>query len=230
MKDERAELTGCACRWDKDDNRVQTCTRHQGWLDVVHEWAERAKSAEQQAAALLAADAQGGEVVALGDEWTPCVKLPITVHVRKQRPGETHVSTREGITPVRPDDLIMRGVQGEEYPIGRELWEKTYTTDTHPQPQAVPHGWKLVPVEALVRWRAAFAEELAAYDIDPPMSHIKAGHDEIDALLAASPAAPPAMAQATLDRLVARALGVVSVRNCRDWGNAARSEQQKEKE
>jgi len=59
-------------------------------------------------------------------EWTPCVKLPITVHVREQRPEETHVSTREGITPVQPDDLIMRGVQGEEYPIGRELFNQTY--------------------------------------------------------------------------------------------------------
>ena len=43
---EQGELTGCACRWDADDNRVATCVRHQGWLDVVHEWAERAKSAE----------------------------------------------------------------------------------------------------------------------------------------------------------------------------------------
>jgi len=62
----------------------------------------------------------------LAPEWKPCVKLPITVHVREQRPGETHVSTREGITPVQPDDLIIRGVQGEEYPIGRELFERTY--------------------------------------------------------------------------------------------------------
>jgi len=62
----------------------------------------------------------------LTPEWKPCVKLPITVHVREQRSGETHVSTREGITPVQPDDLIMRGVQGEEYPIGRELFEQTY--------------------------------------------------------------------------------------------------------
>lgn len=81
---------------------------------------------------------KGGEPVGLGGEWTPCVKLPIIVHVRKQRPGEAHVSTREGITPVRPDDLIMRGVQGEEYPIGRELWEKTYTTNTRPQPAQQP--------------------------------------------------------------------------------------------
>jgi hypothetical protein len=37
-----------------------------------------------------------------------------------------HISTRDGITPLLADDLIMRGVQGEEYPIGRELFEQTY--------------------------------------------------------------------------------------------------------
>ena len=68
----------------------------------------------------------------VGDEWTPCMKLPVVVHVRKQRPGEAHVSTREGITPVKPDDLIMRGVSGEEYPIGRAIFEQTYSLDTTP--------------------------------------------------------------------------------------------------
>jgi hypothetical protein len=68
----------------------------------------------------------------VGDEWTPCMKLPVVVHVRKQRHGESHVSTREGITPVKPDDLIMRGVSGEEYPIGRAIFEQTYTLDTTP--------------------------------------------------------------------------------------------------
>jgi hypothetical protein len=75
----------------------------------------------------------------LSTEWQPCVKLPITVHVREQRPGETHVSTREGITPIQPDDLIMRGVQGEEYPIGRELFNQTYRMlgggNAQPEPQ-----------------------------------------------------------------------------------------------
>jgi len=69
---------------------------------------------------------------AIGPEWQPCVKLPITVHVREQRQGETHTSTREGITPLRHDDLIMRGVQGEEYPIGRELFEQTYRLEALP--------------------------------------------------------------------------------------------------
>lgn len=78
------------------------------------------------------------EPVVIGPEWAPCIKLPITVHVREQRPGEQHVSTREGITPVRPDDLIMRGVAGEEYPIGRELFAKTYRIGAHP-PRS---GWR----------------------------------------------------------------------------------------
>ena len=69
---------------------------------------------------------EGQETVDLGPEWTPCVKLPVVVHVRAQRDGEKHISTREGITPVKADDLIMRGVAGEEYPIGRELFERTY--------------------------------------------------------------------------------------------------------
>lgn len=71
----------------------------------------------------------------LGAEWSPCIKLPVVVHVRHQRPGEQHVSTREGITPVKPDDLIMRGVSGEEYPIGRAIFEQTYTFDISPPPQ-----------------------------------------------------------------------------------------------
>jgi hypothetical protein len=78
------------------------------------------------------AEAEKQEPVAIGEEWKPCVKLPIIVHVREQRKGENHVSTREGITPVKEDDLIMRGVAGEEYPIGRELFNRTYTFDTAP--------------------------------------------------------------------------------------------------
>lgn len=75
----------------------------------------------------------------VGDDWTPCMKLPVVVYVRKQRLGESHVSTREGITPVKPDDLIMRGVSGEEYPIGRAIFEQTYSLNTAPpQPEQEP--------------------------------------------------------------------------------------------
>jgi hypothetical protein len=84
---------------------------------------------------------------AIGPEWQPCVKLPITVHVREQRPGESHVSTREGITPVREDDLIMRGVQGEEYPIGREVFNSTYQLGEATQPAAA--GWRALCQELI---------------------------------------------------------------------------------
>lgn len=62
--------------------------------------------------------------------------------------------------------------------------------------QAVPEGFALVQVDALTRWRDAFAEELAACDIDPPIHHVKTSHDEIAAVLAAAPAAPQAEQQA----------------------------------
>jgi hypothetical protein len=101
-------------------------------------------------AALAQPEPQGPTVI--GPEWQPCVKLPITVHVREQRPDETHSSTREGITPLRPDDLIMRGVQGEEYPIGRELFNQTYRMGAAlAQPEPVPHQDKLDRLIAMDR-------------------------------------------------------------------------------
>ena len=48
---------------------------------------------------------------------------------------------------------------------------------------AIPPGYKLVPVGALTRWRDAFAEELSAWDINPPIHHVQASHDEIEAVL-----------------------------------------------
>jgi len=58
---------GCACRWDANDNRVATCVRHQGWLDVVHEWADRAKAAEKALAAQQSAEPVSEQCT--NDEW-----------------------------------------------------------------------------------------------------------------------------------------------------------------
>ncbi len=41
-------VAGCACRWNSEDKRIATCERHQGWLDVIAEWADRAREAEQK--------------------------------------------------------------------------------------------------------------------------------------------------------------------------------------
>lgn len=54
--------------------------------------------------------------------------------------------------------------------------------------QRVPDGFRMVSVEMLTRWRDAFAEELGAWDIDPPIHHVQVGFDETSALLASTPA------------------------------------------
>ena len=99
----------------------------------------------------------------IGDDWMPCMKLPVIVHVRQQRKGETHVSTREGITPVKPDDLIMRGVSGEEYPIGMAIFEQTYSLDTSPPAQRT---W--------VGLTAKEVADLVVYPMNPTADVVKA--------------------------------------------------------
>ena len=144
-------------QWETVERFVEEC----GYDACLLELRDRLAAAEQRINELEAAanhqqqdeDAERAmePAPAIGPEWQPCVKLPITVHVREQRPGETHVSTREGITPVQPDDLIMRGVQGEEYPIGRELFNQTYrmgeASDPHPP---APAGGLLQTVGAAI--------------------------------------------------------------------------------
>ena len=99
-------------------------------LEVWIGYGDEADCADAHVVVDRARNALNKQPDTIGPEWQPCVKLPITVHVREQRQGETHSSTREGLTPLLPDDLIMRGVQGEEYPIGRELFEQTYRMGT----------------------------------------------------------------------------------------------------
>ena len=63
------------------------------------------------------------------NNWKPCWKCPLRVEYREQFPGEAEVCTREGVTPIQPDDIILRGVRGEVYPIAREIFEETYTLE-----------------------------------------------------------------------------------------------------
>jgi hypothetical protein len=115
MTDYRAELQRLVKAYDDHGGRWP-----QHHEDALHEAVEHARTT------LAQPEPEPNPEPEIGPDWKPCRKLPITVHVREQRPGEAFVSTREGITPVMNDDLIMRGVKGEEYPIGRELFNQTY--------------------------------------------------------------------------------------------------------
>lgn len=128
--------------------------------------------AEQNALLAQQQSAESGSVepVSVGPEWTPCVKLPVTVHVREQRPGETHVSTREGITPVKADDLIMRGVSGEEYPIAREIFERTYQLGEAPHPQVIDKS-AAIRIATAVGWGPK-REQLTDEQIDRAIAEL----------------------------------------------------------
>jgi hypothetical protein len=48
------DVAGCACRWDTEGDRVVTCERHEGWLEVIAAWAdEKGKQAWRNAAIRL---------------------------------------------------------------------------------------------------------------------------------------------------------------------------------
>lgn len=61
----------------------------------------------------------------VSDMWRACRKRPVVVHVRDAVPGE-EVFTREGLAIAMSDDLVMRGVDGELYPISRSIFARTY--------------------------------------------------------------------------------------------------------
>lgn len=53
-------------------------------------------------------------------------KKPVEVEVHG--PIDTHkkINTREGTLVAEPGDYIIRGVEGEVYPIGADIFEQTY--------------------------------------------------------------------------------------------------------
>lgn len=101
---------------------------------VPDAWMNLSQRAHAALAALPASlRGKGGGAV----NWKPCWKKPVQVEYREQQEGDGAVSTREGLTPLKPDDLIMRGVQGECYPIGRDIFEATYSLEPPPDIDAL---------------------------------------------------------------------------------------------
>lgn len=60
-------------------------------------------------------------------DWRKCRKLPIVVHWRYVRVGEKGVETLEGYKECDLNKhFIIKGVEGEEYPIRQDIFFKTY--------------------------------------------------------------------------------------------------------
>ena len=75
---EPVEHTGCACRWDAKNTRTATCERHQGWLDVIADWSNRARAAEAETATFHARIANlevALRKIASGEPWPVNIAL-----------------------------------------------------------------------------------------------------------------------------------------------------------
>lgn len=59
--------------------------------------------------------------------WKKCRKKPVEVHFREVKPEGETIQTLEGKLHASPDEhYIIRGVNGEVYPIRKEIFEATY--------------------------------------------------------------------------------------------------------
>lgn len=53
-------------------------------------------------------------------------KLPVEIEVEEQVEEPKEVETPEGFIEADPGDVILRGVEGERYPVKPEIFAKTY--------------------------------------------------------------------------------------------------------
>ncbi|WP_318569431.1 polysaccharide transporter [Salinigranum marinum] len=60
-----------------------------------------------------------------GDEWGRYRKRPVVIDA-KQLTQRVEIDTREGTVVGEAGDYLIVGVEGEIYPCGREIFEKTY--------------------------------------------------------------------------------------------------------
>ena len=60
-------------------------------------------------------------------EWKKARKKPIIIHFREVKGEVEEIPTREGTLKAwRDKDLIIEDIEGEVYPISKEIFAKTY--------------------------------------------------------------------------------------------------------
>ena len=57
--------------------------------------------------------------------WKNYRKRPVVIQARRLT-EKTEIKTREGVLFGYPGDFLIRGVQGEEYPCGADIFAQTY--------------------------------------------------------------------------------------------------------
>lgn len=79
---------------------------------------------------------------------------------------------------------LLAGVDTREHPAFQGTQDHPMRNDKTAPAQPAPERKPDAETVALIKaCRAAFSEELSAYDIDPPISHVKQGYDDCNAWL-----------------------------------------------
>ena len=61
----------------------------------------------------------------MGGVWLKCKKKPVVVEYQEIT-EKIVIKTREGEIVGYPGEILIRGVKGELYPCGREIFDETY--------------------------------------------------------------------------------------------------------
>ena len=71
--------------------------------------------------------AKGGKIMTKKKKWRTAVKKPVVIKFREPLAEIEEIKTREGtVKAKRGEDFIIRGVEGELYPIKKKIFYKTY--------------------------------------------------------------------------------------------------------
>ena len=62
----------------------------------------------------------------LKKDWKHYKKKPVIIKATELEEKEVWIQTREGILKAYKGDFIIKGVKGEIYPCGREIFFETY--------------------------------------------------------------------------------------------------------
>ena len=80
------------------------------------------------------------------DGWHKARKKPVVVYFREVREEEEEIKTMEGIlTAKRGRDFIIKGVNGEYYPINKAIFYKTYDPCNICGEKRITHDCHIIP-------------------------------------------------------------------------------------
>ena len=97
----------------------------------------------------------------MGKEWFPVRKSPVEVEARGPVSQSEEIETEEGTMKAEAGDYIVRGVEGEVYPVKPDIFSKTYERIDQDTELALDPQELLLIVDELTNEQAALSQSKA---------------------------------------------------------------------